>query len=122
MATDTNSEILLAELKGVLGDLCDQNNNKNKELIGLIKALVKRLDDSEHELFNTTGSINVLRDRIRSLEYHAKNVDTKHDDQDKSDANNATFWRGLASKFGGGILIMIATYISTKMGWLNSGL
>ncbi len=122
MTTSANSEILLSELKVVLGDLYDQNDNKNKELVGLIKSLVKRIESAEHELFNTEGSINELRDRIRSLEYHAKHVDNKHEAIDSNKENRAAFWRGVLSKFGGGLLIMIATYVSTKLGWLNGGL
>ena len=112
----SNSDVLLAELKSVLAELYDQNDSKNKELIGLIRTLVKRMENAEHELFNTDGSINELRDRIKALEYHAKRVNEDRNQLEKSRDNRKNFWRGVLSKAGGGILLAGSIALLAKFG------
>lgn len=103
---------LLAELKTVLGNLYDQNDSKNKELIDLIRSILKRVESAEHELFNSTGSVNDLRSRITVLEGFVE--DKEIEDKDKKAFVKSIFTKALAS-----IVTLIAVWALAKFGWFQ---
>lgn len=113
-----NAEVLLTELKAVLGDLYDQNDDKNKELIGLIRALVRRIEATEHEIFNTNGSINELRLRIKSLEYFAKNLKEEEAEEKNNKQAKKTMWFGFIGKTIAALCIGLAGWIISHIEWI----
>jgi len=98
---------VLADFRKLLDDFAVKENERNSEIIDLMKELTRRFEPLEKEIFDTEGTINEFRQRLKELE------EAEQDRTDKKQRRRKIL-DGILIKAGAVLLVGIVTALFLK--------